>query len=480
MAGIFINYRRDDAPGVAGRLGDRLASSFSRSEIFMDVDAMKPGLDFVKQLDEQVSKCDVLLAIIGPGWLNATDDKGRRKLELARDYVRIELASALKRDIPVIPLLVNGAAMPSEDDLPDDLKSLANRHALDLRHTRFASDSEAIISALNGILPRRTRRWRMMLGAGLAVTCVLAGVAVWYFQIERFASVSSDTPPNRPTTTKQASVAETRTDVAVVAPSSNSLPASSAAPVLSTASNKTDSSNTPSSGDRSNRFALVIGNAKYPDADAPLKDPVNDAREIANELTHGGFQVDIGENLTGDAMRRAFDRFYARIKPGSVALIFFSGFGVQSSHQSYMIPVDAQIWTEADVARDGFNLETVLHEFNGRGAAVKIALIDASRRNPFERRFRSAGAGLAPIPAPNGTLLMYSTAPGSTVDDSVDHSLFVSELLTEMRVPDLMAEETLNRTRVGVTRATRSEQVPWVFSSLTKDFSFIPPAQTAR
>src|SRR5580658_3465038 len=100
------------------------------------------------------------------------------------------------------------------------------------------------------------------------------------------------------------------------------------------------------------RFALVIGNAKYPDADAPLKEPINDARDIANELKRDGFTVDVGENLTGDGMRRAFERLYGRIKPGSVALIFFSGFGVQSSRQSYMIPVDAQIWTEPDVRRD--------------------------------------------------------------------------------------------------------------------------------
>src|ERR1700752_3675014 len=88
------------------------------------------------------------------------------------------------------------------------------------------------------------------------------------------------------------------------------------------------------------RFALVIGNAKYPDADAPLKEPINDAREVADELKRDGFNVDIGENLAGEAMRRAFDRLYAKIKPGSVALIFFSGYGIQSNRQSYMIPVD--------------------------------------------------------------------------------------------------------------------------------------------
>ena len=223
------------------------------------------------------------------------------------------------------------------------------------------------------------------------------------------------------------------------------------------------------------RYALVIGNAKYPDAEAPLKEPINDARDVADELKRDGFNVDIGENLTGEAMRRAFDRLYGKIKPGSVALIFFSGFGVQSSRQSYMIPVDAQIWTEADVRRDGFSLETVLGEINSRGAGVKIALIDASRRNPFERRFRSFSAGLAPVIAPNGTLVMYSAALSSVISDNgSDHSLFVQELLKEIRTPDLMAEETLNRTRVGVTRASRSEQVPWISSSLAEDFSFIP------
>ena len=162
--------------------------------------------------------------------------------------------------------------------------------------------------------------------------------------------------------------------------------------------------------DRGDRIALVIGNAKYPDAEAPLKEPITDARDVADELK-----------------------------------------------------------------RDGFSLETVLGEINNRGAGVKIALIDASRRNPFERRFRSFSAGLAPVIAPNGTLVMYSAALSSVVSDSgSDRSMFVQELLKEIRVPDLMAEETLNRTRVGVTRASRSEQVPWISSSLAEDFSFIP------
>ncbi len=180
MPGIFINYRRDDAPGVAGRLYDHLARSFSRGQIFIDVDAIKPGLDFVKQLDAQVSQCDVLLAIIGPHWLNSADDKGKRRLDGDRDYVRIEIAAALKRDIPVIPVLIDGAAMPEEADLPEDLAPLARRHALELRHTRFASDAEAIVAALHSALPKANKSLLWPLVAAAVVACIAIGGAIFW------------------------------------------------------------------------------------------------------------------------------------------------------------------------------------------------------------------------------------------------------------------------------------------------------------
>jgi PAN domain/TIR domain len=177
MAGIFINYRRDDAPGVAGRLFDHLAARFSRDDLFMDVDAMKPGMDFAQQLDTQVSQCRVLLAVIGPHWLDAKDKAGTRRLDSDKDYVRVELASALKRDIAVIPVLVDGAVMPPEESLSEDLKPLARRHALELRHTRFTSDADAIVHALEAVVPRRRMLWPL-LGAGVAAIVVIAAVAV--------------------------------------------------------------------------------------------------------------------------------------------------------------------------------------------------------------------------------------------------------------------------------------------------------------
>jgi hypothetical protein len=177
MAGIFINYRRDDAPGVAGRLFDFLATRFSRDDLFMDVDAMKPGMDFAKQLDHQVAQCRVLLAVIGPHWFDAKDKSGARRLDSDKDYVRVELATALKRDIAVIPILVDGAVLPAEDSLSDDLKPLARRHALELRHTRFAADAEAIVHALEAVVPRRSMVWPLV-GGGIAAVVVIAAVAV--------------------------------------------------------------------------------------------------------------------------------------------------------------------------------------------------------------------------------------------------------------------------------------------------------------
>ena len=221
------------------------------------------------------------------------------------------------------------------------------------------------------------------------------------------------------------------------------------------------------------KVALVIGNAKYPDTDLPPNEAVNDAKDVADELRHDGFDVEAGIDLSGDAMRLALERLYSRIGPDSVALIFFDGFGIQSGRQSYLIPVDAQIWAEADVLRDGFNLETILGAMNSRGAVVKIALLDASRRNPFERRFRRYSAGLAPAVTPGNTLALYSTALGSVASDSKnDHSLFVTELLREIRVPGVSAEQALRNTQAGVIAASKGEQVPWLSSSLVTDFSF--------
>jgi hypothetical protein len=147
---LFISYRRVDSSGAAaaGRVYDRLEREFGRELLWMDVDAIPVGVNFVKVLEEEVAKCDVLLAVIGQDWVDARDDDGQRRLDNPHDYVRIEIAAALKRDIPVIPILVDGARIPKPDQLPDDLKDLALRNGLDIRHGSFHSDMDMLIHYL--------------------------------------------------------------------------------------------------------------------------------------------------------------------------------------------------------------------------------------------------------------------------------------------------------------------------------------------
>ena len=149
--GVFISYRREDSDGFAGRIYDRLASRLGRENVFFDVDAIPPSLDFVEVLSERVGECDALLAVIGKHWGSVVDSQNRRRLDDPNDFVRIEIEAALKRDVPVIPVLVDGASMPHPEDLPDGLKKLTRRQAIEISHTRFDSDAGRLIEALAGI-----------------------------------------------------------------------------------------------------------------------------------------------------------------------------------------------------------------------------------------------------------------------------------------------------------------------------------------
>jgi uncharacterized caspase-like protein len=221
----------------------------------------------------------------------------------------------------------------------------------------------------------------------------------------------------------------------------------------------------------STRIALVIGNADYPDANEPLAHPLTDSRAMADELRARGFDVDLLHNAGKEEMQRAAERFKARIRPGTVAMLFYSGFGVQVDRQSYMIPVNAQIWKEPDVRRDGVSIDALLAGMNERGAAIKLVVLDASRRNPFERRFRSYSNGLAAIDAPQGSLIISSATPGKVAYDAKgENSLVVGELLRGINAPGITAEATFNRARVNISRLTKGEQVPSVSSSLVEDF----------
>ena len=218
------------------------------------------------------------------------------------------------------------------------------------------------------------------------------------------------------------------------------------------------------------RIALVIGNGHYPDAAAPLSQPINDARELSSALRRDGFDVDVVEDASKDDMARAVARLKDRIGPDSVVMLFFGGYGVQVGRESYMLPVDAVIWKESDVRRDGISVEQVLAAMQAQGARAKLAVIDASRRNPYERRFRAFSHGLAPITAPDNALILSSATPGQVADDSTDtHSVLVAELLTHVTEQAAGAESIFNKTRMAIAKATDGAQVPSVSSSLQEE-----------
>src|SRR6266516_5556856 len=181
MGSIFLSDRREDSEGQAGRLYDDLVAVFGPDSVFMDVAAIQPGRDFRKSIDQSLNSCGVFLCLIGKSWLTAKDAAGQRRLDDPADFVRIETGAALKRDIPVIPVLVQGASAPKPDQLPDDLKELAFRNAVELTHPRWDSDIQVLIKALlpqisqSGPKPEPERVQR---GGKLRATKSLAVIAV--------------------------------------------------------------------------------------------------------------------------------------------------------------------------------------------------------------------------------------------------------------------------------------------------------------
>jgi uncharacterized caspase-like protein len=218
------------------------------------------------------------------------------------------------------------------------------------------------------------------------------------------------------------------------------------------------------------RLALVIGNGHYPDANAPLTQPINDARAIGAALRREGFEVDVVENGSRADINRAVERLAGMINRDSVVMLFFGGYGIQAGRESYMIPVDAAIWKESDVRHQGVSIEGVLDLMKEKGARARIAVVDASRRNPYERRFRGFSHGLAPITAPDNALILSSAAPGKVADDSNGHnSVLVTELLNNIGAKAAGAEAVFSKTRIAVSRVSGGEQVPSVSSSLLED-----------
>jgi uncharacterized caspase-like protein len=217
------------------------------------------------------------------------------------------------------------------------------------------------------------------------------------------------------------------------------------------------------------RVALVIGNSAY--KDAPLKNPVNDARDMAAALRKLGFEVIEKTNVSQREMNRAIVQFGEKLRADTVALFFYAGHGMQVKGRNYLLPVDAQIQSEASVRVETVDVDGVLDQLTV--SSLNIVILDACRNNPFERRFRSIGGGLAQMDAPKGSLIAYATAPGKTAADGESRNgLYTQELLKHIQTPGLPLESVFKRVRIGVMSASGEAQTPWETSSLTGEFFF--------
>lgn len=227
------------------------------------------------------------------------------------------------------------------------------------------------------------------------------------------------------------------------------------------------------------RVALVIGNSAY--QQAPLANPVNDARDMAARLRTLGFDVTLRENLRTREIGAVYREFRTRITPGAVALFFYAGHGLQVKGQNYFPAVDSDISSEEDVPLQSLNLGTLLDNMEEAKAGVSLVLLDACRDNPFARRFRSASRGLAKVEAASGTLIHYATRPGSVAADGDGRNgTYTEALLAQIGDPGVPVETMLKRVTNRVVASTKGRQEPWVEGSLRGDFYFSPLPATAE
>jgi len=220
------------------------------------------------------------------------------------------------------------------------------------------------------------------------------------------------------------------------------------------------------------RTALVIGNASYPSA--PLKNPVQDAKAMAEALRRCGFQVTLLENAARTRMVQALRDFGQTIQGGGVGLLYYAGHGMQVKGKNYLVPVDADLASEDEVPYNTLDADAVLAKMESARNRLNILILDACRNNPFARSFRSSAQGLAQMDAPAGSYIAFATSPGRTAADGAgSHGLYTQHLLDQLARPGIKVEDVFKRVRTGVMRDSQQQQVPWESSSITGDFYFV-------
>lgn len=227
------------------------------------------------------------------------------------------------------------------------------------------------------------------------------------------------------------------------------------------------------------RIALVIGNGSY--KEGPLRNPPNDADDIAKALGGMGFAVTIHKNIGLRDMRRAVRTFGEDLRNAQAGLFYFAGHGVQVRGNNYLMPTDGDIQTEADVEDQALDANYVLRTMEDSKVPTTIVILDACRNNPYARGFRSGGRGLAQMNAATGSLIAFATAPGSEAADGTGRNgTYTKHLLQSLQDVDTDILKVFQRTRAAVVYETRGRQTPWESTSLVGDFYFRPTVAVSR
>jgi hypothetical protein len=476
---IFINYRRDDDPSAAARVRDALEAAFGSSSIFMDVDNLLAGQRFDEQLGKALANCEVLVAVLGPRWmdlLKARVESGQR------DYVREEIAAALVRKIIIIPVRVGRdgqmLSLPEPNELPPDIRDLLLYQKHDVAHERFRREAEELVKAIKAVRKAKKPRripWQWTLAPVIGIAAIAWVWTAGYFPgapgpWPKTITFENATPPQAEHKVEDKRVALPQSRPATVAALPPTLPAGV-----------------------TRRFALVIGNGAYRKV-AALKTPAKDAQAIADKLISLGFLTQNWRDLERINMNRAIGQFLGRLGPDTDAVVYYSGHAVEVGGSNYLLPVDIPM-LDANAERllrsEAINLTDLLSDIEERHSHAAVVIVDASRDNPFQygvgtTKGLGADRGLGGVEAPRGVFVIFSAGPGEEgldnlgVNDRNPNSLFVRTLLPLLSMDGVELRALAQRLRGEVRDAALAfdhhSQLPSYSDQLVADFYFKPKA----
>jgi hypothetical protein len=411
--GVFISYRRIDSAGFAGRLFDHLSRHFGSHQVFMDIEGgIERGADFPEEINKALQSAAAMIVVIGQQWLVCTDAEGNRRLDKPDDWVRHEVAFALRRNILLLPVLVDNVSMPSPEQLPGDIIELARKHASDIRNSSWDYDVgqitkslERVLQPIGSKLAHRTKRTRRLVLSATFVAVGSFGLLFW-------TDFAAYLLPLKSWLIRQERI------VTLI-----SIP-------------------TPYQVDRV-RIALIIGNSQY--KNSPLTGPENDIEIIADSLRGAGFRVKVLPNGSKQTILDAWKEIETVATYGGVALLYYSGHGFRHEGEDMILPIDVE--NEPNLS-NRINVSSLMRSISAIGGKLE---------------------------GTNGELVLYSTAPGGMAADvgpDGKTSPFATAFARAVKETKGDIMDVFEYVSSETKKMTYGKQVPWISGSFSGSFKF--------